>query len=209
MSSPGIAPESTQALQAEEQVGRMSWELEGDAAALCQDLLFWPDDYQNLGQVWYPMKPPAQDPNFFCPLKARVYQPELWGLRLYLLCSESQASLKCVSSLYWTVFSYLCGVCLLFRFQLWRGEKENETFSVGLFDVFSHTVGCHQKAITLACTSAGPEPGDGCQQALLTQPGLTGITLRCCQREQRWAWGWRKGRESQHHIYFLDRYTES
>lgn len=33
------------------QVGRMSWELEGDAAALCQDLLFWPDDYQNLGQV--------------------------------------------------------------------------------------------------------------------------------------------------------------
>jgi hypothetical protein len=24
-----------------------------------------------------PMKPPAQDPNFFCPLEARVHQPEL------------------------------------------------------------------------------------------------------------------------------------
>ena len=24
-----------------------------------------------------PMKPPAQDPSFFCPLEARVHQPEL------------------------------------------------------------------------------------------------------------------------------------
>ena len=47
----GLSQNLHRALQAEEQVGRMSWELEGDTAALCQDLLFWPDDHQNLCQV--------------------------------------------------------------------------------------------------------------------------------------------------------------
>lgn len=36
----GLPQNLHRALQAEEQVGRMSWELEGDVAALCQDLLF-------------------------------------------------------------------------------------------------------------------------------------------------------------------------
>lgn len=188
MSSPGLPQNLHRALQAEEQVGRMSWELEGDAAALCQDLLFWPDDHQNLGQVWYPMKPPAQDPNFFCPLKARVYQPELWGLRLACFVQKARPLWNVCRLSTEPCSHYLCGACLLFRFQLWREEKGKwDLFSWFVWCFFSHTVGCHQKAIIPPALLLGQSPGDGCPQALLTQPGLTGITLRCCQRKQRWA----------------------
>lgn len=150
-----------------------------------------------------PMKPPAQDPNFFCPLEARVHQPELWGLRLTCFVQKARPVWNVCSLSAEPCSHYLCGACLLFRFQRWREEKGKwDLFSWLVWCFFSHTVGCHQKAIILSGVLLGQSPGDGRQQALLMQPGLTGITLRCCQRKQRWAEGMKEGqRISASHLF--------
>lgn len=105
-----------------------------------------------------PMTPPAQDPNFFCPLKARVHQPELWGLRLACFAQKARLLWNMCSLSTELDSHYLCGACLIFRFQWWRREKEKwDLFSWFVWFFFPHSR-LPSKSHHTVCSSAGPEP---------------------------------------------------
>lgn len=96
------------------------------------------------------------------PTKEGDHHPVLWDLRLVCVGSQGLATLKCVKSLYWTLFP-LSLQGLLFRFQQWRTQKREWApfcFFLCLFVwcFFPHTVSCHQSNHHTVCNSAGPGP---------------------------------------------------
>lgn len=169
---PGIAPESTQGFASRRAGGQ---NVLGTGRRRCSTvprltvLAWW------LSKPWLwsdtPMKPPAQDPNFLSP-KARVYQPELWGLFVSVLFRKPGLSEMCVA-LYWTVLiiSVESACSSYFSFE---GRKEiwYNLSSWFVWCFFSHTVGCHQSHHTACNFLAGPEPRRWLPAGTSPQPGL-------------------------------------
>lgn len=160
MSSPGIAPESTQGFASRGAGGQnvLGARRRRGSTVPRFTILTWRSPKPWPGLI--PHETSSPGPQLLLSPKGQSLPA--WTLRpkACLLCSESQASLKCVSSLYWTMFSLsLWGLPALQISALEGRKRKMRPFQlVCLMFFFPHSRLSSKSHHTVCTSSAGPEP---------------------------------------------------